>query len=166
MQLSAPDIQVQLSRRRPGQSNLTTPVCTSLSLFLCLSNLHYRISHPPLLRWVKHELTERVMFALFIHIPHNTIFCARVTIYRDGRKKYCTYIRNATSSSDRVSVLRIVASTHLPGTLILTLELVLIIVRCRCMGNPFRWSSISLVVSTERTGIHSHIHDVSSSQIR
>lgn len=29
MRLSPTDIQVQLSRRRPGQSNLTTPVCIS-----------------------------------------------------------------------------------------------------------------------------------------
>lgn len=27
--LSEPDVQTQLSRRRPGQSNLTTPVCTN-----------------------------------------------------------------------------------------------------------------------------------------
>ena len=28
LELSAQDIQIQLSRRRPGQSDLTTPVCS------------------------------------------------------------------------------------------------------------------------------------------
>jgi hypothetical protein len=34
LELSAQDVQSQLSRRRPGQSNLTTPVCFFISFVL------------------------------------------------------------------------------------------------------------------------------------
>lgn len=122
LELSAADIQVQLSRRRPGQSNLTTPVRVHLVRCLCCLTFHLQRDEKDLVHvqsGIEHGVTLGTPIGLLVrNEDQRPKDYSETDLYPRPSHADYTYLEKygikASSGGGRSSARETIGTFHLP----------------------------------------------------